>query len=51
MFIDTNEKTKLSDQNTYSFTKLNETLNGGNTVIDLTDNYKYSDGDEQHNIY
>ncbi|WP_295621553.1 hypothetical protein [uncultured Methanobrevibacter sp.] len=45
-FIDTNEKTKLSDPNTYSFAKLNETINSGNTVIDLTDNYKYSDGDE-----
>ena len=33
-FIDSaNEKTKLSNQNTYSFTKLNEILNGGNTVI------------------
>ena len=34
-FIDSaNEKAKLSDQNTYSFTKLNEILNGGNIVID-----------------
>ena len=45
-FIDSTEKTKLSDSNTYSFTKLNEAINSGNTVINLTDNYKYSDGDE-----
>ena len=45
-FIDSTEKTKLSDPNTYSFTKLNEAINSGNTVINLTDNYKYSDGDE-----
>ena len=39
-FIDSaNEKTKLSIkpyQITFSFTKLNEALNGGNTVIDLS---------------
>ncbi|ADC47893.1 adhesin-like protein [Methanobrevibacter ruminantium M1] len=41
-----NDKTKLSDPNTYSFTRLNQAINSGASVINLTDNYQYTEGDE-----
>ena len=41
-----NDKNKLKEQNTLSFKDLNITINSGNTIVNLTDNYQYGEGDD-----